>query len=84
MARQWYGSLNNRIEENKMFCDTIEVGTGVTEYSWSDRHPYEVVEVKDQKNVAIRGMKHDVRNDGKDNSYSNTWIPKSDETAPNM
>lgn len=84
MARQWYGSLNNRIEENKMFCDTIEVGTGVTEYSWSDRHPYEVVEVKDQKNVAIRGMKHEVPNDGKDHSYSNTWILKSDENAPIM
>ena len=35
---KWYGSINNRIEENRMFCDVIEVGTGVTEYSWSDRH----------------------------------------------
>lgn len=24
-----YGSLNNRLEENRMFCDTIEVGTGM-------------------------------------------------------
>lgn len=82
MARKWYGSLNNRLEENKMFCGTIEVGTGVTEYMWSDRHPYEVVEVKDQKNVAIRRMNHECPKDGKDYSFTNTWILTSDETAP--
>lgn len=82
MSRKWYGSLNNRLEENRMFCDTIEVGTGVTEYSWSDRHPYEVVEVKDQKNVAIRPMKHERPNDGGDYSYTNKWVLKSDDTAP--
>ena len=36
------GSLNNRLEENRMFCDTIEVGTGMTEYLYSDRHAYEL------------------------------------------
>ena len=55
---KWYGSLNNRLEENNQFCETIEVGTGVTEYFWSDQHPYEVVEVEDQKHVSIRPMKH--------------------------
>ena len=82
MSRKWYGSLDNRIEENRQFCDEIKVGTGVTEYSWSDRHPYEVTEVKDQKNVAIRPMKHNRPADDKDYSYTNTWILTSDESAP--
>lgn len=58
MSRVWYGNIMNRLEENKMFTDQIEVGTGVTEYLWSDRHPYEVVAVKDQKHVTVRAMDH--------------------------
>ena len=38
-----YGSLNNRLEENHMFCDVIEVGTDMTEYLYTDRHAYEVL-----------------------------------------
>jgi len=49
-----YGGLQNRLEENRMFCDEIKVGTGVTEYFYTDRHAYEVIEVKDQKHVKIR------------------------------
>lgn len=82
MSGKWYGSINNRIEENRQFCDEIKIGTGVTEYSWSDRHPYEVTEVKDQKNVAIRPMKHERPADNKDHSYTNTWVLISDENAP--
>lgn len=41
-----------------MFVDAITVGTGMTEYHWSDRTPYEVVEVKDQKHVKVRKMDH--------------------------
>ena len=37
MSKKWYGSLNNRLEENRQFCEKIEVGTGVTEYMYSDR-----------------------------------------------
>ena len=29
---KWYGSINNRLEEDKQFCPVIEVGTGMTEY----------------------------------------------------
>lgn len=29
-----YGSLVNRMCEDKQFCDTIEVGTRMTEYSY--------------------------------------------------
>lgn len=76
---KWYGSLNNRLEENRQFIDTIEVGTGVTEYSWSDRHPYEVVAVKDQKHVTIRPMRHE--HDPKAEPMTNSWIITSDENA---
>lgn len=55
---KWYGSLSNRIEEDRQFCDEIKVGTGVTEYHWSDRDAYEVVEVKDQKHVTVRELDH--------------------------
>ena len=70
MNREWYGNLTNRLEENKMFCDEIKVGTGMTEYSYSDRHPYEVVEVIDQKHVKVRKMDHKhVGNDEMDNNW---------------
>lgn len=69
MARKWYGSLNNRVEENRQYCDTIEVGTGMTRYSWSDRHAYEVTRVKDQKHVWVR--EYDVKHVGE--PYTNNW-----------
>ena len=58
MSRKWYGSVNNRIDENRIFCEKIEVGTGMTEYFWSDRHAYEVVAVSDQKHVIVREYDH--------------------------
>ena len=58
MTRRWYGSLDNRLEENRMFTDEIKVGTGMTEYLYSDRKAYEVIEVKDQKHVTVRLMDH--------------------------
>ncbi len=60
-----------------MFCDEITVGTGVTEYSYSDRHPYEVVKVENQKRVYIRPMKHKSAGE----AYSNNWELSSDENA---
>ena len=78
MSKKWYGSLNNRLEENKMFCQEIEVGTGMTEYYWSDTHAYEVVEVKDQKHVAVREYDHKL----KGGAYSNDWELISNENKP--
>ena len=75
MSRRWYGSINNRLEENKMFCDEIKVGTGVTEYSWSDRHAYEVIAVKDQKHVTIR--EYDAKHIGA--AFENKWELVSNE-----
>lgn len=82
MAKRWYGSLDNRIEENRLYCDKIEVGTGATIYSWSDRHPYEVIDVKDQKHVTIREMEHRRKAGAID--YSNDWDLLSDESKPHI
>lgn len=76
-----YGSLNNRFEENKMYVDKIEVGTLATEYHWSDRTPYEVVEVEDQKHVFIRELKAK-RIDNNGMSDSQSYEYSSDETKP--
>ena len=73
-----YGSLNNRFEENKMFCKEIEVGTGMTEYLWSDRHAYEVVEVIDQKHVIVREYDH--KHIGE--AFENKWELISNENNP--
>ena len=70
MASKWYGSVTNRIEEDRMFCDKIEVGTGMTEYDWSDRHDYEVVAVKDQKHITVREYDHEHIGDG---YMDNNW-----------
>ena len=84
MSRKWYGSLNNRIDENKMFCDEIKVGTGMTEYSWSDRHAYEVIAVRDQKHVTVREYDHKRPDDEKDYSYTNHWVLVSNENNPEI
>lgn len=74
-----YGSLNNRIDENKMFCDKIEVGTEMTEYEWSDCKAYEVVKVIDQNHIFVRELGH--RHVG--NAHTdNNWELFSDETKP--
>ena len=75
---KWYGSLNNRVEENRQFVDEIKVGDGMTEYFWSDRHAYEVVEVKDQKHVSVRQYDHKHIGD----SYENKWELISNENNP--
>lgn len=71
----WYGSVHNRLEENREFCDEIKIGTGVTEYLYSDRHPYEVIDVIDQKHVYIRELDHKLIGE----PYSNDWELISNE-----
>ena len=66
---RWYGSLDNRLEEGRMFCGKIEVGTGMTMYYWSDRHPYEVTKVFDQKHIMVRELDHKAAGE----PYSNEW-----------
>jgi hypothetical protein len=66
------------MEEGRQFCDEIKVGTGVTEYYYSDRHAYEVVEVKDQKHIAIRRYDHKAAG----TPMSNEWQLISNEANP--
>lgn len=74
-----YGSLQNRLMEGKDFANgDIKVGTGVTEVSYSDRHAYEVIAVKDQNHFTIRRMKAIPAGE----YMSNTWELESDETQP--
>lgn len=57
-----YGNLMNRIMENDEGTNDIKVGTRLTEYLYSDRNVWEVIEVKSKKNVVIRELsaKHNV------------------------
>ena len=74
--KRWYGSINNRLKEDRQFCEKIDVGTGMTEYGWSDRHAYEVIEVKDQKHVTVRELDHVHEGDGQ---MDNNWRLVSNE-----
>ena len=77
---KWYGNVMNRLEENKDFVPEIKVGTGMTEYYWSDRHPWEVIDVKDQKHVTVRAMKHAPAPGSA--PMSNDWVLSSDPDGP--
>ena len=65
----WYGNIMNRLEENHDISNIIAVGTGMTEYSWSDREAYEVTAVKDQKHVTVRRYDHKLAGE----PFSNDW-----------
>lgn len=79
MSKKWYGSLNNRLDENKMYCEKIEVGTGMTEYYYSDRHAYEVVKVVNQEDVFVRRLDH-IKVDNA--TMSNSWKLVSNPNNP--
>lgn len=53
----WYGSLQNRIAERAEMPEP-QVGMGVTEMCWSDRHAYEVVAIKDERHITVRALDH--------------------------
>ena len=80
MSRQWYGSLENRLEENRMFCEEIKVGMGMTEYSYSDRQAYEVIKVIDQKHVFVRKYDHKAVGE----PMSNEWELVSNPNNPEI
>ena len=52
---RWYGSFQNRLMENSKMVKP-QVGMGATECFWSDREPFEVIEVKDERHITVRGM----------------------------
>ena len=77
---KWYGSVQNRLEENKQLCEEIKVGEGMTKYNWSDRYAYEVIEVISQKHVIVRELSHKCVG----GPYSNEWELYSDKSNPTM
>ena len=67
------------MEENRDFTNgNIQVGTGMTKYSYSDREAYEVVEVKDQTHVLVRKYDHKAVGE----AMSNNWELISNEKNP--
>lgn len=50
-----YGSLTNRLAERTRGLKP-EIGMGVTQLLWSDRNPYEIIAVKDDRHITIREL----------------------------
>lgn len=55
MSRAWYGSVQNRIMESSAMPKP-EVGMGATECGYTDRHPYEIIEVADDRHIIVRAL----------------------------
>ena len=68
------GNLMNRLLENDKGIDEIKVGCMATEYLFSDRNVWEVVEVKSQKDIILRQMSAKT-----DIAFSNNWELYSDK-----
>lgn len=76
-----YGTLLNRLIEGIDFTNgNIEVGTGATEVSYSDRHAYEVIAVTGPNHFTIRRMKAIPTGE----HMTNTWKLESDKTQPTL
>lgn len=51
----WFGSFQNRIYERTENPEP-EVGMGVTEIMYSDRNPWEIIEIKDDRHITVRAL----------------------------
>lgn len=80
MSRVWYGSLQNRLEERAKM-PAPKVGMGATEMCWSDRHAYEIVEVKDARHITVRKLDYK-RIDNNGMSEMQTYEYTSNEDNP--
>lgn len=74
---KFYGSVINRLAETRNARP--EVGMGVTEYMWSDRHAYEIIEVKDDRHITVRALKSTIRPGTE--YYEQDYIYESDPEA---
>ena len=75
---KWYGSVQNRISAE---CEMPkpEVGMGVTELLWSDRDPWEVIEVVNDKKIRIRELGYErTDNDGISEHQEYEFFPNPD------
>ena len=78
MSNVWYGSLDNRIMENAKTPE-LAIGMGVTECLWSDRHAYEIIDIKDDRHITVRRMGHKCKD-----YYAGDWEVWSDETQTDI
>lgn len=78
MSKIWYGSVVNRIEERSA-QPVPTVGMGVTECSYSDRTPWEIIEVKDEKHIVVRAMGYErIDKNGMSESQEYRYFSKPD------
>ena len=52
---RWEGSLQNRLMELWKTPEPV-VGMGVTECQWSDRTPWEIIQVIDDRHIIVREL----------------------------
>ena len=78
MSNIWYGSVQNRLAERSK-QPTPVVGMGVTECCYSDREPYQIIEVKDEKHIVVRAMGYErIDNNGMSESQEYRYFSKPD------
>lgn len=70
-----YGSVTNRLMENSKSPVPV-VGMGITQCFHSDRHAFEVIEVKDNTHITVRRMKA-TRSDSNGMSDCQDWTLES-------
>ena len=66
-----FGSVDNAIAASAPNPEEIKVGDRLTKLSWTDRTPYEVVAVKDQKHITIRELGHRTP-EGRNNAFTDS------------
>lgn len=78
MSQQMVGSLQNRLSEH-MIPPEPEVGMGCTELLYSDRHAYEIIEVKDARHCKARALDCKMKpgTDWLDQDYEYSSNPKN-------
>lgn len=77
MSRQ-YGSLYNTIINSSV---VPAIGMGATEICWTDRHPYEIIAIKDPRHISVRLMDYK-RTDDLGPSESQEYEYTSNEGNP--
>lgn len=64
-----YGSLQNRLLEMTK-SQTPVIGMGATEIYYSDRRAWEVIEVMDERHIAVRRLKANLEGDYLEQNYT--------------
>lgn len=85
MGKELYGSLHNRMLENSNGQPVPQVGMGATECMYSDRHAYEIIEVKDERHIVVR--QYDTKridNNGMSESQEYEYISNPNNPTRNL